>query len=44
VHVRRLNETNKEEEEMVDIDPHWGEPRISCVVFALCDVADMLLM
>jgi hypothetical protein len=31
VHVRRLEETNKEEEELVDVAPHWGEPRISCV-------------
>jgi hypothetical protein len=37
-------ETNKEEEELVDVAPHWGEPCISCVVVALCDVVDMLLM
>jgi hypothetical protein len=30
VHVRRLEETNKEEEELVDISPHWGEPHILC--------------
>jgi hypothetical protein len=29
--VRRFKETNKEEEELVDVAPHWGEPRISCV-------------
>jgi hypothetical protein len=29
--VRILKETNKEEEELVDVTPHWGEPRISCV-------------
>jgi hypothetical protein len=38
VHVRRLEETNKEEEELVDVAPHWGEPRISCVDCALCNV------
>jgi hypothetical protein len=37
VHVRRLKEDNKEDEELVDVAPHWGEPRISCVVIALCD-------
>jgi hypothetical protein len=31
VHVRRLEETNKEDEELVDTAPHWGEPCISCV-------------
>jgi hypothetical protein len=31
VHVRILEEANKEEEELLDIAPHWGEPRISCV-------------
>jgi hypothetical protein len=32
VHVRILEEANKEEEvELVDVAPHWGEPRISCV-------------
>jgi hypothetical protein len=36
VHVRRLEEDNKEEEELVDVAPHWGEPRISCVMVALC--------
>jgi hypothetical protein len=36
VHVRRLKEDNKEEEELVDVAPHWGEPRTSCVVIALC--------
>jgi hypothetical protein len=44
VHVRRLEEDNKEEEELVDVAPHWGEPRISCVVVALCIMVDMLLM
>jgi hypothetical protein len=37
VHVRRLKEDNKEEEELVDVAPRWGEPRISCVVVSLCD-------
>jgi hypothetical protein len=32
VHVRILKETNKEEEELVDVAPHWGEPRISCFI------------
>jgi hypothetical protein len=36
VHVRRLKEDNKEEEELVDVAPHRGEPRTSCVVIALC--------
>jgi hypothetical protein len=36
-------ETNKEEE-LVDVAPHWGEPHISCVVVALCNVVDMLPM
>jgi hypothetical protein len=31
VHVRILEEENKEEEELVDVASHWGEPRISCV-------------
>jgi hypothetical protein len=44
VHVIRLEEPNKEEEELVDVAPHWGEPRISCVVVSLCDMVDMLLM
>jgi hypothetical protein len=38
VHVRRLEEANKEVEELVDVASHWGEPRISCVIFlsAMC--------
>jgi hypothetical protein len=36
VHVRRLAEDNKEDEELVDVASHWGEPRISCVMVALC--------
>jgi hypothetical protein len=36
VHVRRLKKDNKEDEELVDVAPHWGEPRISCVMVALC--------
>jgi hypothetical protein len=37
VHVRRLEEANKEEEELVDVAPHWGEPRISVLLcFVLC--------
>jgi hypothetical protein len=31
VPVRILKETNKEEEELVGVAPHWGKPRISCV-------------
>ena len=31
VHVRRLEEANKEEKELVDVAPDWGESRISCV-------------
>jgi hypothetical protein len=42
--VRRLTEENKEEEELVDVAPHRGEPRISCVVVALCIMVVMLLM
>jgi hypothetical protein len=32
-----LKETNKEEEELVDVAPHWGEPRISFfdVIYAI---------
>ena len=44
VHIRILEETNKEEEELVDVAPHWGEPRISCVVVSLCIIVVMLLM
>ena len=36
MHVRRLTEDNKEDEELVDVAPHWGEPRISHVIVALC--------
>jgi hypothetical protein len=32
--VRSLK-INKEDEELVDVAPHWGEPRISCVI-VLC--------
>jgi hypothetical protein len=32
MHVRGLEEANKEGEELVDVAPHWGEPRISCVM------------
>jgi hypothetical protein len=35
VNVIRLEEDNKEEE-LVDVAPHWGEPRTSCVVIDLC--------
>jgi hypothetical protein len=45
VHVIRLIEDNKEEEEeLVDVAPHWGEPCISCVVVALCIMVVMLLL
>jgi hypothetical protein len=30
MHVRRLEEANKEEEELVGVAPHWGE---SCISF-----------
>jgi hypothetical protein len=40
--VRSLK-TNKEEEELVDVAPHWGEPRISCVD-VLCAMLLMLFM
>jgi hypothetical protein len=32
---KKIEEDNKEEEELVDVAPHWGEPRISCVI-VLC--------
>jgi hypothetical protein len=35
--------TNKEEEELVDVAPHWGEPRISCVD-VLCAMLFILFM
>jgi hypothetical protein len=35
--------TNKEEEEVVDVAPHWGEPRISCVDM-LCEMLLILFM
>jgi hypothetical protein len=44
MHVRRLKDTNKEKEELLDVAPHWGEPCISFVVVALYNVDDMLLM
>jgi hypothetical protein len=36
MHVRILEEDNKEEEELVDIAPHWVELCTSCVVISLC--------
>jgi hypothetical protein len=38
VHVRILKETNKEEEELVDVAPHWGEPlnHVYLVLWFLC--------
>jgi hypothetical protein len=36
VHVRRLKEDNKEEEELVEIAPHKGEPHTSYIVISLC--------
>ena len=36
MHVRRLTKDNKEDEELVDIVPHWGESCISCVMVDLC--------
>ena len=44
MHVRILTEYNKEEEELVDVAPHWGEPRISRVLVSLCIIVVMLLM
>jgi hypothetical protein len=38
-----IEETNKEEEELVDVSPHWGEPRISCVNF-LCAIVFMVFV
>jgi hypothetical protein len=43
VHVRRLEETNKKRRRLVDVAPHWGEPRISCVN-VLCAMVFMLFM
>jgi hypothetical protein len=43
MHVRRLAEDNKEEEELVDVAPHWGETSISFVMVALCSMVDTLL-
>jgi hypothetical protein len=41
---KRLKKTNKkEEEELVDVSPHWGEPRISCVD-VLCAMLFMFFM
>ena len=36
MHVRRLTEDNKEDEELMDVAQHWGEPHISCVMVSLC--------
>ena len=44
VHVRILTENNKDKEELVEVASHWGEPRISCVVVALCIIVVILLM
>jgi hypothetical protein len=43
VPVRRLKDTNKEEEELVDVSPHWGELCIS-FVDVLCAMLFMLFM
>jgi hypothetical protein len=43
VHVRRLKEDNKEEEELVDVAPHWGEPRISCAI-VFCAILFLYLL
>jgi hypothetical protein len=40
---KKIEETNKEEEELVDVAPHWGEPRISCVI-VLCAILFMVFM
>jgi hypothetical protein len=44
VHVRRLEGANKEEEEMVDVAPHWGEPHISCVKCFVLDCSCIFLV
>jgi len=38
-----LEEVNKEEEDLVDVAPHWGEPRISCVD-VICAIIFMVFM
>jgi hypothetical protein len=43
VNVIRLEEANKEEEELVGVAPHWGEPSISYVV-VLCAIVFMVFM
>jgi hypothetical protein len=43
VPVRILKQTNKEEEELVDVAPHWGEPHISCVDM-ICAMLFMVFM
>jgi hypothetical protein len=43
VPVRILKKTNKEEEELLDIAPHRGEPCISCVG-VLCAMLFMVFM
>jgi hypothetical protein len=40
---KEIEETNKEEEELVDVAPHWGEPCTSCV-FVLCAMLFMVFM
>ena len=32
----------KNMKQLVDVSPHWGEPRISCVVWFLCAVLFIL--
>ena len=41
---RRLIEDNKRREELVDVAPHGGEPRISCVMVALCIMVVILFI
>jgi hypothetical protein len=43
VHVRILEETNKKRIRLVEVAPHWGEPRISCVDL-ICVMVFMLFM
>jgi hypothetical protein len=43
VNVIILEEANKEEEELVDVAPHWGEPHI-CYVDVLCAIVFMVFM
>jgi hypothetical protein len=43
MHVRDCRLINKNKKKLVDVAPHWGEPRISCVD-VLCAMLLMLIM